>query len=304
MIMESFVDLCTAVYVLVDDRYQRVVAPYDHRPGPAGACSESELIALTLLAELIGMDEEAGFLAYLRRNHPALFPQLPSLSRYNRRRRRVIEATNRIRIALASDVLTHLSPEDRDLAIIDSLPVPVVGFAHARGAHRWYGQARYGHNAAKSQTFYGYKLHLLASAGGLVLDFALVPANVHDGALAEQLLIAQRGLAVLGDKAYLNGPLQALLARRNQLHLLAPSRADQCHPHDARLNARVAHFRQAIETLNSQLAEHLQVERNRAKSVPGLCARIQAKLTAHTIGLLLNCLLGRPLRALKALALI
>jgi DDE family transposase len=304
MIIESFVDLCTAVYALVDDRYRLVVAPYDRRPGPEGACSESEVITLSLVAELIGMDEESRFLAYVRRNHPALFPRLPSLSRYNRRRRRLVEATNRIRLALARDVLLHSSPEGRDLAIIDSLPVPVVGFAHARGAHRWYGEARYGRNAAKGQTFYGYKLHLLASASGLVLDFALVPANLTDGTLAEQLLIGQRDLTVLGDKAYIDAALQALLARRNHVHLLTPARANQRPPQGGRLPGLIAHFRQAIETLNSQLAEQFAVERNRAKSVPGLCARIQAKLTAHTIGLLLNCLCGRPLRSLKALALI
>ncbi len=295
MIIESFVDLCTAVYVLVDDRHRVVVAPYDQRPGPDGVCADSELITLSLVAELVGMDEESTFLAYLRRSHPTLFPRLPSRSRYNRRRRRLTEATTRLRIALAADVLLWLSPEDRDLAVIDSLPIPVVGFAHARGAHRWYGQARYGHNAAKGQTFYGYKLHLLASASGLVLDFALVPANLSDGALAEQLLIGQRDL---------NAPLQALLAHRNHLHLLTPARRNQRTPQDGPLPGLIAHFRQAIETLNSQLAEHLQVEHNRAKSVPGLCARIQAKLTAHTVGLLLNCLCGRPLRSLKALALI
>ena len=304
MIIKSFVDLCTAVYVLVDDRYQRVAAPQDHRPGPSAACTDSERITLTLVAELVGLDEESCFLAYVRRNAPTLFPHLPDRSRYNRRRRHLIAATNRIRIALARDVLCYLTPEDRDLAVIDSLPVPVVGFAHARGAHRWYGEARYGHNATKSQTFYGYKLHLLATASGVVLDFALVPANVADGRLTEQLLIGQRDLTVLGDKAYINAPLQALLAHRNHLHLLTPTRVNQHPRRDPCPPRLLAHFRQTIETLNSQLAEHLQIERNRAKSVPGLCARIIAKLTAHTVGLLLNCLTGMPLRALKPLALI
>jgi len=35
-----------------------------------------------------------------------------------------------------------------------------------------------------------------------------------------------------------------------------------------------------------------------------LCARVQAKLAAHTVGLYLNYLLGRPLRALMDLAVI
>jgi hypothetical protein len=304
MIIESFVDLCIAVYVVVDDRYQLVVAPADHRPGPDAACSDSELITLTLVAELVGMDEESCFLAYLQRNHPTLFPHVPTLSRYNRRRRHLVEATNRIRLALARDVLWRLTPEDRDLAILDSLPMPVVGFARARGAHRWYGEARYGRNAAKEQTCSGYKLQLLASARGLVLDFALVPANVSDGTLTEQLLIGHRDLLVLGDKAYSNAPLQAFLARRNNVHLLTPTRVNQRQPQDPQVPGLIAHFRQAIETLNSQLAEQLHIEHNRAKSVPGLCARIQAKLTAHTVGLFLNYLCGRPLRALKALALI
>jgi hypothetical protein len=304
MMIESFIDLCTAVYVLVDDRYGVVTAGHDHRPGPKGACSDSEVVTLTLVAELVGLDEETRFLGYVRRNHPTLFHHLPHRSRYNRRRHRLVEVTNRIRIALARDVLRQLTAEDQDLAVIDSLPIPVVGFAHARGAHRWYGEARYGHNAAKSQTFYGYKLHLLATVSGVVLDFALVPANVTDGALTEQLLIGQHDLIVLGDKAYINAPLQALLARRNHVSLLTPTRANQHPAADAPLATTLAHFRQTIETLNSQLAEHLQIEHNRAKSVPGLCARVIAKLTAHTIGLLLNCLDARPLRSLKALALI
>ena len=56
----------------------------------------------------------------------------------------------------------------------------------------------------------------------------------------------------------------------------------------------IAHFRQAIETLNSQLAGPCNVERNRAKCLPGLCARVQAKPTAHTLGIALNQDAGQP----------
>lgn len=45
---------------------------------------------MTVVAELIGPDEEGPFLAYVRRNHPTLFPLLPERTRYTRRRR-VIE---------------------------------------------------------------------------------------------------------------------------------------------------------------------------------------------------------------------
>ncbi len=86
--------------------------------------------------------------------------------------------------------------------------------------------------------------------------------------------------------------MRALLAWRNDLVLLTPQRINQREPlpdAPARAGNR---FRQAIETVNSQLAGQFRG------------ARIQAKLTAHTIGVCLNCPLGRPLLALKDLAVI
>ena len=301
----SFTDLCTYVYVLIDDLYQAVIAPHDRRPGPRGACSESEIVTLTLVAELTGQDEEGPFLAYLRRNYPTLFPRLPERTRYNRRRRCLSEVTNRLRIALLQRLLGRWDASERDLCVIDSLPVPVVGFAHARGRHRWYGEAAYGYNAAKKQTFYGFKLHLLATQTGVVLDFALVPANRTDGDLTAQLLSATARLVVLGDKAYRNAPLQAALAHRSAVVLLTPRRANQPpDPTPHPLTPLLSTLRQAIETLGAQLAGQFQMERNRATSVAGLCARVQAKLTAHTIGVYLNEWLGQPSRALAALNLI
>ncbi len=199
--IEDFADLCTYVYVIVDALYQLVVAPHDHRPGYRSDFSDSEVITLTLVAELIGMDEEQAFLAYVKRNHRALFPRLPERSRYNRRRRALAEATNRIRGALMQLVLGRLAPAERDVCVVDSLPVPVVGFHHARGSHRRYGEASYGHVASKKLTSVGDKLHLLITHGGLILDFVLAPAPHADGAPTEQLLIDKRWLTVLGDKA-------------------------------------------------------------------------------------------------------
>ncbi len=302
--LQGFADLCTYVYVIVDELYQLVVAPHDHRPGYRSEFSDSEVITLTLVAELVGLDEEQAFLAYVRRNHHARFPRLPERSRYHRRRRALTEAINRIRGAIMQLVLGQLPPAGRELCVIDSLPVPVVGCHHARGSHRWYGEASYGYVASKKLTIFGDKLHLLITHSGLILDFVLAPAHHADAALTEQLLIDKRGLTVLGDKAYLNVALQDLLLWRNDLVLLTPTRANQRRQHPAALTRAIAHFRQVIETLNSQLAEQFHVECNKAKSVAGLCARLQAKLAAHTLGVYLNCLLGRPLLHLKDLALI
>jgi hypothetical protein len=302
--IQTFAELCTYVYVTVDDLFQTYIQPNDHRPGPRSLFSDSEVMTLTLVAELVGLDDETVFLDYIARNHPTLFPFLPDRSRYNRRRRALGEAVNTLRRHLLSWLLALLPPDDRPLCVLDSLPVPVVGFHHAQGRHRWYGWATYGYNATKKQTIYGFKLHLLTTADGIITDFALAPAHHTDGTFTDQLLRDKTGLLVLGDKAYLNAVLQADLQVVHGVTVLTPHRVNQRQQLPAALTRLVTHFRQMIETINSQLAGQFAIETNKAKCMSGLIARLQAKVAAHTLGLYLNVVTGQPLRALAALAVI
>ncbi len=304
MMIQTFEDLCTVVYVLVDEVFQCHIAPLDHRPGPRSTFSDSEVLTVAIVAELISLDEERAMLGYLRRNHPTLFPQLPERSRYNRRRRALGEALNTTRRQVLGWLLTLLPPDERPLCLIDSLPIPVVGFHHARGEHAWWGWASYGYNATKKQTFYGFKLHVVTTGDGIIVDFALAPAHLTDGTFTAQLLGDKYHLLALGDKGYIDAPLQADLAATHDVLLLTPKRENQRVQLPTEVTALINHFRQLIETINSQLAGQLQIELNKAKRMSGLVARLQAKLAAHTLGMYLNVLTGRPLRELKALALI
>ena len=265
---------------------------------------ESELITLTLVAELIGLDDETVFLDYVARTHRALFPLLPERSRYNRRRHALGEAITTIRRSLLRWLLDLLPTDDRPLCVLDSLPVSVVGFHHAQGRHRWYGWATYGSNATKKQTFYGFKLQLLTTADGMITDFALAPAPLTDGTFTGQLLRDKADLLVIGDKASINALLQGDLQQVHGVTLLTPQRANQHHHLPAVLTRLVSHFRQMIETINSHLAGQVAIETNKAKCMSGLVARLQTKLAAHTLGMYLNVVTGQPLRALAALAVI
>ena len=50
--------------------------------------------------------------------------------------------------------------------------------------------------------------------------------------------------------------------------------------------------RQIIETVNSQLGAQFSIETNHAHTFRGLCARLYTKLTAHTLCIYINRLLG------------
>src|SRR5215210_5278754 len=302
--IQTFEDLCTYVFVTVDELFQTYLRPHDQRPGPRSTFSDSEVITLTLVAELVGLDDETVFLDYVQRNHHALFPLLPDRSRYNRRRRALGEATNPIRRHLLAWLLALLPPDERPLAVLDSLPLAVVGFHHATGRHRWYGWATYGYNATKKQTFYGFKLHLLTTADGIITDFALAPAHLTDGTFTDQLLRDKTDLLALGDKAYINALLQGELHELHGVTLLTAQRENQRMQVPEGLGRLVSHFRQMIEPITSQLAGQFAIELNKAKSMSGLLARVMAKLAAHTLGMYLNVMTGQPLRALAALAVI
>ncbi len=174
--IEDFEDFCLWVYVVVDDIWEGL-EPLFRRPGPEPGCSDSELIAMTLIGECRGWDLETELLANFRERR-GLFPVIPSQSRYNRRRRHLAQGFNVVRRA----VLGLLDLASDRYCAVDSLPVPVVGFHLAPVCSReWaaYG-ASFGKVASKRQTIYGYKLHILATLGGVILDFELAPAHVSE----------------------------------------------------------------------------------------------------------------------------
>jgi len=293
-----FEDFCTWMYVVVDDLYQQI-APLFHRPGPAPRCSDSELLALALIGECRGWDVETELLGHFR-DYRHLFPVLPTQSRFNRRRRQLLRAFQLLRQL----VLRMLDlAQDRQCAI-DSLPVPVVQFHLVPGSTGdWdvHGAA-FGKVSSKKQTIYGYKLHLLVTFSGVILDFHLAPANATDLQVGVELLSEHTDLSVVGDKAYISAAEAAALWQQNRVRLTTLPRRNQPQlpPAVARsINAA----RQIIETVNGQLTEQLHVETNQAHTFWGLCVRLLTKLTAHTLCIYLNRLLGNPhwLR-IKALA--
>jgi IS5 family transposase len=297
--LPSFEDFCTWMYVIVDDLWTQI-APWFHRPGPAPLCSDSELLAMALIGECRGWDLETELLSHFRA-YRHLFPVQPTQSRFNRRRRQLMRAFQ----VLRQLILRMLDLAQDRQCVIDSLPVPVVQFHLVPGSTGdWdvHGAA-FGKVTSKKQTIYGYKLHLLVTFSGVILDFHLAPANATDLQVGVELLSEHTDLSVLGDKAYISAAEAAELAQHNRVRLITLPRRNQKQQLPPAVARAINSARQIIETVNGQLAEQFHVETNHAHTFWGLCARLFTKLTAHTLCIYLNRLLGNPhwLR-IKALA--
>jgi hypothetical protein len=149
--------------------------------------------------------------------HRALFPYLPTQSRFNRRRRNLMDSTNLIRRVLLAQL--DLAPDRQ--CVMDSLLIPVVQFHLVPGSSSGWPayDAHFGRIESKKQTIFGYKLHLLVTLGGLMLDFELAPANASDGEVGFELLAEHTDLTVIGDKAYLSAKKAAELWQTNRIRL-------------------------------------------------------------------------------------
>lgn len=286
----DFDDFVTTMFVLIDDLWQDIKHMY-RRPGPQPACSDSELITMAIVGECREGDKETNLLGEWR-NYRHLFPTQPERTRFNRRRRNLAGAINHIRQV----ALTTLDVAQDRQCVIDSLPIPVVQFhlvPSSTGDWAAHG-ATFGRCATKKCTIFGYRLQLLITLGGAILDFELTSANADDRESARDLLFAKRDLVVIGDKGFVSEALAAALRDQQNVRLLTLTRRNQHRQVTPVVRRLINRVRQIVETVNGQLTEQLQIETNHAHSFWGLCARLYTKLTAHTLCIYLNRLRGNP----------
>jgi hypothetical protein len=293
-----FDDFCLWAYVLIDDICQTLAPALTH-PGPQSECSDAEILTLALVGECRGWDKETDMIQEWQA-YRHLFPHLPERSRFNRRRRNLGQTMNCVRQA----VLGVLDLAQDKQCLLDSLPVPVIGFHLAPqvgGDWKEHG-ATFGHVSSKKMTIFGYKLHLLLAVNGTILDFELAPAHETDLSVGRELLSAYRDLEVIGDKAYISQAVKEECAER-EIHLLTLPRSNQKEQVSEETRRLLNGLRQLIETVNGQLTQQLNIETNHAHSFWGLCTRLYSKLTAHTLCLYINRLLGKTeFLQIKALA--
>jgi hypothetical protein len=295
----DFDDFCLWMYVIIDDIWHQL-APVVARPGPQPDCTDRALITMAIVGQCRGWDQDTELVSQWRERRD-LFPQVPERSRFNRRLRNLMPAINLVRQA----VLQVLDvAQDRHCAI-DSVPVPVVQFHLVPTASReWAAHgATFGKVVTKKQTLFGYKLHLLVTLNGVILDFVLAPAHAADVTVGAELLREHTDRVVLGDKGYLSEPLATELAQHNQLRLLTIPRRNQKRQLPAEVALLFNAQRQITESVHDQLTEQFGIATNHAHSFWGLCTRVYTKLAAHTLSVYLNQLLGNVnFRQVKRLA--
>lgn len=288
----------TALYVITDDLYNccclSLLRP---KPGPQPQLADSEVLTLTLAQQLLGFDSERAFLSFARSNLRHLFPDLVDQSQFNRRVRALAWALHRIRW----QAVQELGACFQRYQLIDTTPVPVMKLRRFGRTSLFVGEATVGYCASKKEYYAGFKLALLTSLDGVITDIDLVPAHTDERDAVEGILDRFFNLIPLGDKGFIDEEWQAYWYEQRGHLITTPKRVNQKVQNPKELDRLLNRVRQKIETVVDQLKEQFQLERTRARTLLGLVVRVLAKVTAHTLGVLLNRRFGHDPLALKAL---
>ncbi len=293
----------TTIFTIVDDTMKgsAVIQHALNRPGPAPSLSDSELVTIALYQELIGEPREDHFFRLHQASLQTFFPGLNERSRYNRRKRDLWSVILALRVSLQI-VLEALQLEET--AAIDSAPVPCVGYKRAKHASDFVGTTDYGVCSSKAMKYFGCKFHSVVSLTGTIMGFLLTPASRYDNQPVVELLdsFAHHLKRLLGDGAYNDAALQTFLEQYRSVQLLAPTKVNQPPVRSKQAQKQLNRLRLICETINAQLQEQLHLSKHYAKSTWGLMTRIASKVTAHSVGMMVNLALGRPPLHLASLA--
>ena len=206
--------LATALYVKTDDLLKQYpdLAPWRPQIGLQPRLTDAELVTLAVMQALLGYTSESRWVRHAHAHLGHLFRYLPGQPGYNRRLRAAAGLITTLIRMLAAD--TSLWTDD--VWVADSTPVECGRSRETARRSDLAGWAEYGYCASHSRYFWGLRLHLVATLGGLPVGFALTGAKADERQMlldilaADPALTAARpGQTLIADKNYYGAELRS-----------------------------------------------------------------------------------------------
>ena len=278
--------LLLVMYVIVDDWYLtegQVILK--GKAGKKPRFSDSEVITLMLAQDFIPYPGENQFIGYVKANYLDLFPKLITQSQFNRRARNLRLLVEEMRRYWLRDLgfLNH------DELLLDTKPIPVVGYKRSKKRSDFAGSANYGYCASRKMKYFGYKLVAVCTLEGIPVVYELVPANTDERLAAESILYTLRGCSIYADKGFIGEDWQEKIFRHTRNRVFTTKRANQKKQNPIEFDRWLNSVRERIEGVFHEIQNTgRNIERLLAKTVIGLTTRIIAKMTSHLLKFILR----------------
>jgi hypothetical protein len=287
--------LATALFVKTDDllKSSPQLAPWRPTVGITPQLSDAELVTLAMMQAILGFTSEARWLRHAHAHLRHLFPYLPKQPGYNKRLRKAAELVRQVTRKLATDTTLWTD----DVWVVDSTPVECGRSRETVKRSDLAGWAQYGYCASHSRYFWGLRLHLVCTLGGLPIAFALTGAKADERetlldifATEPELVSSRPGQTLIGDKNYFGREFEAQLAGMH-IELLRPARKREAERAGSQL---FKPLRQVIESINETFKGQLDLERHHGRTRGGVIVRVLQRLLALTAAIWHNQHTGQP----------
>lgn len=322
----------TAVYVFVDDVYRERFGRFRaKRRGRPPLLSDSEVLTLALLAQWHGRGSERSFLRFAAVYWRAYFPRIGQ-SGFNKRVRALRSVLAMIAVDVGRRMARVSGAADACEAM-DGIIVPLMRCCRGERRRLFTPEeADIGRGGSDKRWEYGVKLLAAVDEQGCINGFVVGPAGTEERWLAEALLSWRKdpsapqpspaaladalgpahrsrgrrlgpagplwpregageptGKDCLADKGFAGRGWQEHWSRSYQTRVVTPADAPSAGLSVRELNSK----RQIVETAFNTLSDLFHLRFPRARTMPGLVARISAKIAALNMGILINQLYGR-----------
>ena len=255
------------------------------RRGTVPSFSDAEVMALSFTAACLGIDSEHLLFSKLVSDYKDIFKNLISRRQYNDRRKQLFVKTEDVRKRLSERL-----NKQADIFAIDSMPLEICRLSregrNRMGKESVETEPDKGYCASQKKYFFGYKLHSVCSASGVIQSLDLTKASMHDIHYLRDVKELFSNCIITGDKGYVGREHQITLFETARIQLEVPLRSNQ--KEQTPQVWILKKIRKRMETVFSQLCDQFMIQRNYAKSFTGFKSRILAKITGFTVLQYLN----------------
>lgn len=283
-------DFIIMVFCLIDDELKKIIAENKalRTRGFPPSLSDSEVIAMELIGEFLGIDTDKGIWKYFHQHWHHYFPALGSRANFARQASNLWFLKQKIQEELRTKFQSA-----KDIYIVDGFPIPTANIKRSRKSIFFENNlGAYGYCASKDEHYFGLKGVVVINQFGLIIEFTATAANIDERISMRELIDHKIQGLLLGDKGLIvkddvNQELKDL-----NINLQTPLRKNMKDSRPPEYVKQLKDQRRLVETVIGQLSSRFNIEKNWARDAWHLTNRLWRKILSHTVSFCINSLLG------------
>jgi hypothetical protein len=242
-------DFTIAIYCFLDDLLLKIDGKeLDKRR----KLTDSQVITTVILSAKYFYGNQASACGYLESHYGF---KMPDKSNFNRILHSLADLMTEIFFYLG---LIFKELNLQSIYIIDSFPIAVCKNIRISRSKIVKGKEFRGYNASKREYFYGFKVHVITTSGGIPVEVLVTAGSVHDNtALQGMDLNLPENSDLYGDAAYINKEQKELYEEYNKISIKAATKKNSLERNTWAEELENKYYRKTIENTFSNITAKL-----------------------------------------------